>query len=212
VSPDLSWALTTISAIFFVVDPITVVPVFLAITPDDDEAQRASMATRAVLIAALVLIGFVFGGQAVFHLFGVTLPAFKVAGGLLLLLTALDQLRSHEPSTRTSGEEIEYGATKADVAVVPLALPLLAGPGAIATVLVLSGGASEPWQQGVVVAGVVLTCAVAWGLLRTAGRVNALLGTTGRAVLLRLSGLLLAAVGMQFVLAGISETFPALTR
>jgi multiple antibiotic resistance protein len=212
VSASVGWALTALSAVFFVVDPIAVVPIFLAMTPHDDEGQRASMARRAALIAGAVLVAFAFGGQALFHLFGITLPAFKVAGGVLLLLTALDQLRSHEPETRTTRSEIAEGLAKEDVAVVPLALPLLAGPGSIATVIVLSAEAREAWQSTVLVLAIAGTCAVAWGALRAAARIDAALGATGRAVFLRVSGLLLAAVGVQFVLTGLGEAFPALTR
>jgi multiple antibiotic resistance protein len=210
VSDSIAWALTAFSAIFFVIDPIAVVPIFLAMTPDDDDRHRASTARRAALIAAVVLVGFLFGGQALFRLFGVELYAFKAAGGVLLLLTALDQLRSHEPTTRTSGTEIEAGRAKHDISVVPLAMPLLAGPGAIATVAVFGGQAVEPWQVGWLVVTILVSCAVSWLMLSGAGFVNTRLGATGRAVLLRLSGLLLAAVGMQFMMSGIGEAFPAL--
>lgn len=211
-TPEVGWALGTFSAIFFVVDPIAVVPIFLAITPKDSDAARRSMAFRASVIAMVVLIVFTFGGQALFRVFGVTLPAFKVAGGILLLLTALDQLRSHESETRTTGEEIAESQEKDDVAVVPLAMPLLAGPGSIATVIVLAGGSDAPWQMGVIAGSIALTCGIAWILLRTASWVNRMLGATGRAVLLRISGLLLAAVAVQFVLTGIAEAFPFLVR
>jgi multiple antibiotic resistance protein len=209
-SESIGWSLTAFSAVFFVVDPVAVVPIFLAMTPDADDRQRAAMARRASFIAAIVLVTFLLGGQAVFRLFGVTLHAFKVAGGALLLLTALDQLRSHEPSTRTSGNEIAEGRAKHDISVVPLALPLLAGPGSIATVVVLGGEATEAWQTAMLVGIIAGTCVVAWLLLRAAGWVNARLGATGRAVFLRVSGLLLAAVGVQFMLTGIGEAFPAL--
>ena len=102
-TPDIAWTLGTFSAIFFVVDPIAVVPIFLAIPRTTGRPSARSMALRASAIAMAVLIGFLFGGQALFQVFGVTLPAFKVAGGILLLLTALDQLRSKKPETRTTG-------------------------------------------------------------------------------------------------------------
>jgi multiple antibiotic resistance protein len=210
VSTMLAWSLTTFSAIFFVVDPLAVVPIFLAMTPGDNEGHRASMARRASLIAGAVLVAFAFGGTALFHLFGVSLPAFKVAGGVLLLLTALDQLRSHEPETRTSGGEIAEGRAKDDIAVVPLALPLLAGPGSIATVIVLAADARETWQSVVLTASILCTAGLSWAVLGVAGRIDGALGATGKAVFLRVSGLLLAAVGVQFVLTGVGEAFPAL--
>jgi multiple antibiotic resistance protein len=212
VSEAIAWSVTAFSAIFFIVDPIAVVPIFLAMTPHDDDGQRASMARRAALIAGLVLLAFAFGGRALFDLFGVTLPAFKVAGGILLLLTALEQLRSHEPKTRTTGREIAEGREKEDVAVVPLALPLLAGPGSIATVIVLAGDADQPWQSGVLALSIAATAGLSWAALTLSTRIDKALGATGRAVFLRVSGLLLTAVGVQFVLTGVGEAFPGLRQ
>lgn len=209
---ETAWFVGAFSAIFFVIDPLAVVPIFLAMTPDDDDTRRAVMARRATFVAAAVLFAFALGGQALFQLFGVTLPAFKVAGGVLLLLTALDQLRSHESNTRTSGVEVAEGRAKEDVAIVPLAMPLLAGPGSIATVMVLAGEAKTLAQTFGILASIAVTCAVAFALLRVSNSVNTLLGATGRAVFLRVSGLLLAAVAVQFILSGIGDAFPALSR
>jgi multiple antibiotic resistance protein len=208
----IAWALGAFSAVFFVVDPIAVVPIFLAITPGDGDARRAGMARTASIVAAIVLMGFTLGGRALFHLFGVTLPAFEIAGGVLLLLTAIEQLRSSPPATRTSGPEIAAGSARDDVAIVPLALPLLAGPGSIATVMVLAGEASSWMQTLAILASILVTCAIGWALLSAAGAVDRALGASGKAVLLRITGLLLAAIAVQFILGGLLETFPGLAR
>ena len=133
----ISYAVVAFSAIFFVVDPIAVVPVFITITEGDSEQKRQQMARRACVITAAILLTFMVGGGLIFKLFGLTLAAFKIAGGLLLMLTALDMLRSMPSRTRTSGKEVHEAQAKPDVAIVPLAMPLLAGPGSIATVMVL---------------------------------------------------------------------------
>lgn len=206
---DTAWVAATFSAVFFVVDPIAVVPLFIAMTAGDSQAKRARTANGATIVAAIVLCGFALGGRWVFAALGLTLPAFQVAGGILLLLTAIEQLQTHTPSTRTSAPEIEEAVHKEDITVVPLAMPLLAGPGSIATVMVLSAGAAA-WQLGVVVGSVIVTCILAWVLLRFAETVERSLGTTLRAVLVRVTGLLLAAVGMQFVLSGLGAAFPGL--
>lgn len=208
---DTTWVASTLSAVFFVVDPIAVVPLFIAMTAGDPPEKRAHAARGATLIAALVLCAFALCGRFIFAALGLTLPAFQIAGGILLLLTAIDQLQTREPQTRTSGAEIAEAVRKDDITVVPLAMPLLAGPGAIATVMVLSADA-EPWQLGALAASIVFTCSVAWALLRGAESVERALGTTLRAVLVRVTGLLLAAVGVQFVLSGLLAAFPALGR
>lgn len=199
-----------LSAVFFVVDPFAVAPLFVAMTPRDSDQRRAAMARKAALVAGCVLAAFTLGGQLVFQLFGVTLPAFKVAGGILLLLTSLDQLRSKESTTRTSGEEIAEGAAKDDVAIVPIGMPLLAGPGSIATVMVLAGDAKGWAEVGAVLAAVAVTAVACWGVLSMASAVNRVMGATGRAVLLRVTGLLLAAVAVQFMISGVTEAFPFL--
>src|SRR3954470_16865986 len=123
----LSYGVVAFSAIFFVVDPIAVVPVFITITEGDSEDKRRTMARRACVITAAILLTFMLCGGLIFQLFGLTLAAFKIAGGILLMLTALDMLRSLPSRTRTSGQEVSEAVNKPDVAIVPLAMPLLAG-------------------------------------------------------------------------------------
>lgn len=196
--------LVTIPAVLFIVDPIGVVPLFVAMTARDDEAKCRAMARRASLTALCVLLFFALFGGLVFKLFGVTLAAFRVAGGLLLMLTALDMLRARPPSTRTSPEEHSEGVEQEDIAIVPLAMPLLAGPGAIATVMTLMaeyGG--DVWGAAAVLGSIVFTFALTYGLLRQARRVKAALKQTGIAILERVFGLILAAIAVQFVFDGV---------
>src|SRR4051812_17154939 len=128
-----SYFLVTLSAIFFVVDPVGVVPIFLSMTAGDTKEKIRSMALRACMVAAALLSFFTLFGGLLFKVLGVSLSSFKVAGGILLLLTALDMLRARQSHTRTSSRETTEGAAKEDIALVPLAIPLLAGPGSMAT-------------------------------------------------------------------------------
>lgn len=202
----LSSFLVTLSAVFFIVDPLGLVPLFVAMTSRDSEEKRRRTARRAVLVAAGVLSAFALFGSVIFKVFGVTLSAFKVAGGILLLITAIDMLRAQPSRTRSSPEEADEGAAKDDVAIVPLAMPLLAGPGAIATVAVLAGrGPSWLSSAAPVLLAIALTCGAAYLLLRIAGRINGLLGKSGIAVLERIMGLLLAAIAVQFAADGLRE-------
>ncbi|MFO0728464.1 MAG: NAAT family transporter [Myxococcota bacterium] len=206
----VSFSLVAFSAIFFIVDPFAVVPVFIAMTERDSDEKRRNMARRACLIAAGVLLFFAFGGSVVFKLLGVTLAAFKIAGGILLLLTSLDMLRSKTSETRATEKEIAEGAGKEDIAVVPLAMPLLSGPGSIATVTMLTAQSQRWWELIPIVVSILLTALISYFVLRAAPYVDRALGKSGQAIVARIMGLLLAAIAVQFVVSGVREAFPEL--
>jgi multiple antibiotic resistance protein len=199
----LTQFLLALPTVFFVVDPIGVVPLFIAMTAHDSKEKARAMALKASLTGAGLLVVFTLFGAFIFKLFGVTLPAFRVAGGLLLMLTALDMVRARPSATRTSEEETKEGAAKDDIAIVPLAIPLLAGPGSIATVMVLiSSGDGGFGNTLAVIASVLITFLAAWLLLRAAHLVKRVLGQSGIAVMQRVFGLILAAIAVQFIAEG----------
>jgi multiple antibiotic resistance protein len=179
-------------------------------TARDTEEKRREMAKRACLISAGILIFFTFGGSVLFKLLGVTLAAFKIAGGILLLLTSLDMLQSRPSNTRTTQKEIEEGAGKDDIAVVPLAMPLLSGPGSIATVMVLTAQSARWWDLIPIVLSIAITAFISYLVLRGAVLVDRALGKSGQAIVNRIMGLLLAAIAVQFVVGGVREAFPEL--
>jgi multiple antibiotic resistance protein len=195
--------LLTLPAVLFIVDPIGLVPMFLALTGQSPPEKSRAMAARAVVTAGLVLISFALFGSFIFKFFGVTLAAFRVAGGLLLMLTALDMLRAQSPTTKTSPAEAREGETLEDIAIVPLAIPLIAGPGAIATVMVLMARYGAGFDAAVPVIGsIVITMLVTYLCLRSAKTVRRVLKQTGIAILERIFGLILAAIAVQFVFDG----------
>jgi multiple antibiotic resistance protein len=179
------------------------VPVFVAMTGRDSPEKCRGMALRACLTAASVLTFFALFGGVIFKIFGVTLPAFRVAGGLLLMLTALDMLRAQRPTTKTTPAETQEAVEQEDIAIVPLALPLLAGPGAIATVMVLMAEHGSGFEAAVPVIGsILITFTVTYVVLRSAGAVKRVLKLTGIAILERIFGLILAAIAVQFFFEG----------
>jgi multiple antibiotic resistance protein len=198
----LSLFVVSLPAVFFVVDPIGVVPIFLAMTANDPPEKVRGMALRACVTGAALLTFFALFGGVIFKMFGVTLGAFRVAGGLLLLITALDMLNARPARTRTSPTEALEGAQKDDVAIVPLAIPLLAGPGAIATVMVLMARGTGILSAFPVLLSVVLTFAASYVILRGATLVQKVLRQTGVAILERVMGLILAAIAVQFIAEG----------
>jgi multiple antibiotic resistance protein len=204
----LSFSLLSLSAVFFVVDPMGVVPVFVAMTHGDSEEKRAQMARRASVTAFFILTTFAIAGTLIFKVLGVTLGAFKVAGGILLLLTSIEMLRAQQARTRIIPEEQQEGADKDDVAIFPLAIPLLAGPGAIATVTALMGRAGRILFMVPVVLAIAVTCVASYAMLRAATPISRFLGVTGLNVMNRIIGLVIGAIAIQFIFDGLKDTFP----
>ncbi|MDQ3265505.1 MAG: MarC family protein [Myxococcota bacterium] len=208
-SDYLSEFLVALSAVFFVVDPPGVVPIFLAMTRGDSPEKIRSMAKRACLVGGLLLVFFALFGAFLFQVLGVTMGAFRIAGGILLLITALDMIRAKPAATRTSPEETAEGLAKEDIALVPLAIPLLAGPGAIATVMVLMARGKTPLHAVPVLIAIALTFVGSYLLLRGASVVQKVLGASGLLVLERVMGLILAAISVQFVADGMKDLVQA---
>jgi multiple antibiotic resistance protein len=195
------WLIPMVS-IFFVVDPLAAIPAFLTMTADDPPPMRRSMARRAAIVSTVILVVFSVAGGLIFKLFGVTIPAFRIAGGIVLGLSALEMLKAERP-TRETQEEIREGVRKVDISVTPLAIPLLAGPGAISTVMVLTNQRDSWVASAPVFAGIVLTGIATYVLLLFSAPLLRALGNTGIHVLSRIMGLVLAALAVQFVLDGL---------
>ena len=200
------FALVTFTSVLFIVDPIAIVPTYLVITQGQTTVQRRKTALRACMAAAILMITFAAAGRGIFGLFGITMPAFRIAGGLILWVVAMDMLHGNR-TTQEGTAEIVEGQAKDDVAITPLAMPMLAGPGAISTVMVLSSQAKDTSQSVAVYGSIVLACAIAWGTLRLAETLVLRMGATGIRVMTRIMGLLLAAIAVQFVITGALEAW-----
>jgi multiple antibiotic resistance protein len=206
IQADIKFALVALSAVFFVIDPFANVPIFLTITASATPAQRRRIAWRAALATGITLSIFALGGGVIFRAFGISLGAFKIAGGLMLLLMAIDMMRAQPSPTRTTAEEQGEACLRDDVAIFPLAIPMLAGPGALATVVVLmSRAAWHPVRVIAVFVAVAITCAASWLLMRGAASAERFLPKTLLRALERIMGLLLAAVAIEFIAGGIRD-------
>jgi multiple antibiotic resistance protein len=198
----LDFALTALASVVFVVDPLGTVPAYLVMTQCDSPAKRRSTAWKASLAATITLAGFAAVGNTLLHLFGLTLPAFQIAGGLILFLVALDMMRAQR-LTQERPEEVREGAAKEDITITPLAIPMLAGPAALSTVTMLMSQANR-WQEAVIVYLVIgVAGVVIYVSLRLAEPVHRVLGKTGIHVFSRILGLILAGIAVQFVLNGL---------
>ena len=206
-APIVRFSVLALSSIFFLVDPFAAIPSFLAITQHADPARRKRMARKGALTCFIVLTSFAVAGQLIFRMFGITLPAFEIAGGLILLLIGLDMLEARRsPTQETHGDTVE-AAAKEDAGIVPLGIPMLAGPGAISSVMVLVGQVPTlwGWQMGAILGAIAFTALVTYLVLAAAARVRQFLGETGIRILVRIMGLLLVALAMQYFVNGITD-------
>jgi len=200
------FALVTFTSIFFIVDPVAAIPTYLVITQQETAVERQRTARRACLAMTVLLVVFGATGTMLFRAFGITLAAFRTAGGLILWFVAMDMLQG-ERRTQEGRDEVYEGQIKEDVALTPLAIPMLAGPGAISTVIVVAGQARGVAQSAVVYASIVLTGLISYVSLRLGEPLLRRLGKTGIRVVTRIMGLILAAVAVQFVFSGVREAF-----
>lgn len=205
-STDVTFAVVALSAVFFVIDPLACVPVFLSITAGHTADSRRRIARVAAFSTWVILCVFALAGGLIFRAFGISLGAFKVAGGLMLLLMSVDMMRASPSPTRTTAEEQDESRTRQDVAIFPLAMPMLAGPGAIATVAVFMSRANwRPLPTAAVFAAITLTCIACWLFMRGASTAERFLPKTLLHAFERVMGLLLAAIAVEFVAGGVRD-------
>jgi multiple antibiotic resistance protein len=200
----LDYAISAFVTVFVVVDPIAMAPTFLAVTDGMPREARKSVALRASIIAGIILIGTALIGNRLLLLFGISLPAFRIAGGLLLFWIAAEMVFGVR--SRHEGEAAEQAMEERvrNVAAFPLGIPLLAGPGAIAATVLLAGRAGDNWTLlGVLIGVEALVAASCLVTFLLAERIGGFLGVTGNIVLSRLLGVLLAALAVQYVVDGI---------
>ena len=202
------YILLATSSLFVIIDPLAAVPAFLAMTPTDTPEQRIRMARLACCVAAGVLIVFSFAGKWIFKFLGITMPAFQVAASIVLLLVALDMLRAQRSRVRETSEETAAGVEKTDIAVAPLAIPMLAGPGAISTAILLHNQAAGFVQRACLYGCILVVCLGSYLILRVSARGAQWLSPIAMNITTRIMGLLLAAVGIQFMLNAIRDLIP----
>jgi len=205
----IDYLVSALVTLAVVVDPVGLVPTFLAVTHGLPQQARRRIAVRASIIAAAILAGTAMLGDWLLHQLGITLPAFRIAGGLLLFAVASEMVFGVRTERQSKQAEDALEEHLRNVAAFPLAIPLMAGPGAITATLLLAGQASgKPISLAVLIAVVVAVCALCLGVFLLANRVDRLLGITGNVVSSRLLGVLLAALAVQYVIDGVRVLLP----
>jgi len=197
------YVLLAASSLFVIVDPLGTAPAFLAMTPNNTPEERRRTARLACGTTAAVLLVFAFTGTAVFKVFGITMPAFQIAASIVLLIIALDMLRVQRSRVQATREETQAGTEKDDIAITPLAIPMLAGPGAISTTILLQNEAKTVAECIALYGCIVAVALVSYLIFRLAVRGARWLNPIAMSIAVRVMGLLLAAVAIQFMLNGI---------
>ncbi|MBU6379586.1 MAG: MarC family protein [Gammaproteobacteria bacterium] len=195
---------------FLVVEPISLVPVFASLTEGANQAYRRRMAIKSVIVAAFIIVGFALSGAAFLGAMGISIDSFRIFGGLLLFLVALEMVFARESGTRTSTDEQVESRRRADISVFPLAFPFMSGPGALTTILLWFGPVSvidQPALFATLLAAAVLVLLISLLMMLGAGRLMRLLGATGTNVANRLLGVVLGALAVQFIVDGIRASF-----
>ena len=194
------YVLLVISSLFVIVDPLALVPLFLAMTTRDTPAQRIRTAGIACAVAAGVLVALALIGQWIFKFLGITLPAFQIAGSVVLFLIALDMLRARRSPVQETAADPDEGLARTDIVIAPLGIPMLAGPGAISTIILLQSKAAGLEQRGALFLGIVVVCAASYLILRLSAHGAQWLSPLAMRITTRLMGLLLAAIAFLFFL------------
>lgn len=201
---ELALAVTAFFTLFVVIDPIGLAPMFVAMTSGMTQKQRLRIAGTSCLVAVFILTVFGLAGQKLLDFVGISLAAFRISGGILLFITALDMLFERRTARREEKADDVSNDLSNDPSVFPLAMPLIAGPGALASMILLSSGAE--WDVTVMILGVMIAVvALVFAMFLLAGPIEKLLGATGVVVATRLMGMLLAALSVQFVVDGMRD-------
>jgi len=204
---DWHFGATAFATAITIIDPIGMIPITAATTAHFDRAKRNRIVDQAVLVAGIVMLMMGVVGPWLLDYLGITLPAFGIAGGILLFLIAIDMLFARPTGARATSEEERVAREGENPAVFPLAIPMIAGPGTLATVLLLVNLAREnPARDALVLVAYAAALAIAWLCMRGAARYLHRLGTTGIHVITRVLGIILAALAVQFVINGILQT------
>ena len=208
----LHWAdyLKIFMALVIIVNPVSALPLFVSMTADNTEAEKKNIARIASISVAVVLVLAAVIGQPILAVFGITIASFKVGGAILILLMAISMMHAAPNREKQTPEEAREAESKQNIAVVPLAIPLLSGPGAISTTIVYATERSSPTHLGIIILCCLLVALLTWLALRLATPVSKWLGETGVNIAIRLMGLLLAAVAVEILASGLVVLLPGL--
>ena len=206
----IAFALVAFPSLVVIINPVMVTSVFITLTANATPEAKRAIIRKTTLIAFIVLLVFAVSGTLIFKFFSITIGAFQIAGGIILFSVAMGMLHARTSRTKQTPEEMDEAMGREDIAVVPLAIPIVSGPGAITTVVVLSGETRAAPNMAILFVAIVVAMAIVFVMLRNAARIQRFMGPSGLNIATRLMGLVLAAVAVQFVIHGVESVLPDL--
>lgn len=209
---ELTGYIKIFTALLAIVNPLGAIPIFVSLTGSLTEGERRRIVRTTSVAFAVVLIAATLIGEALLNFFGISIPSFKVGGGVLLMLMAISMMQARYTLTGQTPEEAQEAEDKQSIAVVPIAIPLLAGPGAISTVIIYAHASYQPVHIALIISIVLMVALVTWVALHVANPISKLLGKTGINIATRLMGLLLASIAVEFIAGGLTQLLPGLAK
>jgi len=207
---ELAFFIYAFTSVFVIVNPVSGLLTFLAVTEDLDRAERHRVAKRSVIVACVTALVFAVSGELILRLFSITADNLRVAGGALLFIVAMDMVHARTPRESMTPEELKDASKKKDVSVFPLAIPMLTGPGAMTTVIIIIREGETIALKAVTIAAILATFLIAYLVFKYAEKVNKLLGVTASLVISRIMGLILGAIAVNFIAVGIWNIYKSL--
>ncbi len=209
--PDIiSFAIVAFSSLIVIINPIMVTSIFITLTTNASPETKCAIIQKTTIIAFTVLLAFAIFGTIIFKFFSITIGAFQIAGGIILFSVAMGMLHAQAPRINQTPEELAEAMNRDDIAVVPLAIPMVSGPGSITTVIVLSGEAHSTPMLVILFLSIIVAMGIVFVTLRNAARIQKFLGPSGLNITARLMGLVLSAIAVQFIIHGIGSILPEL--
>jgi multiple antibiotic resistance protein len=208
--PLIEFFIRAFTGVFVILDPLGGSTHFIALTADQSKKNKIKSALRACIVALCVLTFFMLSGRTLFNYFGITLAALKIAGGILLFTVALNMMNAKRAGTKTSPEEEKEAKNLDDIAIIPMAIPLMSGPGAITTVMVMAGEAGSVTRLIILFGSIALAVSIAFLIFANASMLQKVLKHTGIKILTRLMGLIMSVISVQFVINGVTDIMPFL--
>ncbi|GAA0761695.1 MarC family protein [Psychroflexus lacisalsi] len=201
----IAFGVLSFTTFFTIINPLGVMPIFMTMTSDLDKESRKATAKKAILASFVTIILFAFTGQILFKFFGISVNSFRVVGGIIFFLMGMDMLQARLGKVKVQESEIKTYVN--DISITPLAIPMICGPGAITNAIVLMEDAGSVEMQAVLIGAIVLVMVLTLAILLSAGKIIKILGPTGNNVLMRLMGLIIMVIAIEFFLSGFKPIF-----
>lgn len=201
----IAFGILSFTTFFTIINPLGVMPIFMTMTADLDQASRKSTAKKAIIASFVTILIFAFTGQILFKFFGISVNSFRVVGGIIFFLMGMDMLQARLGKVKVQEAEIKIYVN--DISITPLAIPMISGPGAITNAIVLMEDAESVELKVVLIGAIILVMGITLAILLSAGKIIKILGQTGNNVLMRLMGLIIMVIAIEFFLSGFKPIF-----